>query len=60
MTVEEFNVRLEQLEDHLIAVLQAFENDTGVKVETAMIELDNDGFYEVSVGLDFANAGKTE
>jgi hypothetical protein len=60
MTVEEFNVRLEQLEDHFVAVLQAFENDTGVKVVTAVVELDNDGFYEASVAFDFANAGKTE
>ena len=60
MTVEEFNVRLEQLEDHFVAVLQAFENDTGVKVVTAVVELDNDGFYEATVGLDFVNARQTE
>jgi hypothetical protein len=60
MTIEEFNVKLEQFEDHLIAVLQAFEDDTGMKVVTAVVELDSDGFYEASVSLDFANPGKTE
>jgi hypothetical protein len=60
MTIEEFNIRLEQLENHLVAALQLFENDTGVKVEIATIELDGDNFYNVSAVLDFVNARKTE
>jgi len=60
MTIEEFNIRLEQLENHLAAAVQLFENDTGVKVEIATIELDDDNFYNVSGVFDFVNARKTE
>jgi hypothetical protein len=53
MTLEEFNARLKELDGQLAAVLQWFENDTGVKVGSLLVELDEEGTYTVFTGLDF-------
>jgi hypothetical protein len=53
MTLKEFNARLKELDGQLAAVLQWFESDTGVKVGSLLVELDEEGTYTVFTGLDF-------
>jgi hypothetical protein len=53
MTLEEFNARLKELDGQIAVVLQWFENDTGVKVGSLLVELDEEGTYTVFTGLDF-------
>ena len=53
MTLKEFNARLKELDGQIAAVLQWFENDTGVTVGSLLVELDKEGTYTVFTGLDF-------
>ena len=53
MTLKEFNARLKELDSQIAVVLQWFENDTGVKVGSLLVELDEEGTYTVFTGLDF-------
>jgi hypothetical protein len=53
MTLKEFNARLKELDGQIAAVLQWFEGDTGVRVGSLLVELDEEGTYTVFTGLDF-------
>ena len=53
MNLQEFNSRLRELDGQIAAVLQWFENDTGVTVGSLFVELNESGEYTVLTGLDF-------
>lgn len=53
MNLQEFTARLDELDDHIAAVLQMFEDDTGVKVGSLLVTINQDGDYEMTTGLDF-------
>jgi hypothetical protein len=53
MNLQEFNSRLKELDGQVAAVLQWFENDTGVTVGSLFVELNEDGAYTLFTGLDF-------
>jgi len=53
MNLQEFNSRLKELDGQVAAVLQWFENDTGVTVGSLLVEFNEDGTYTVFTGLDF-------
>ena len=53
MNLQEFNSRLKELDGQVAAVLQWFENDTGVTVGSLLVELNEDGAYTLFTGLDF-------
>jgi len=53
MNLQEFNSRLRELDGQIAAVLQWFENDTGVTVGSLFVELNENGEYTVLTGLDF-------
>lgn len=53
MTIEKFTISLNEFDRHLIAMLHSFEEDTGIKVGFVMVQINEDGDYEVSTGLDF-------
>jgi hypothetical protein len=59
MNLQEFNSRLKELDGQVAAVLQWFENDTGVTVGSLLVELNEDGAYTVFTGLNFSEE-KTE
>ncbi|MGV2333161.1 MAG UNVERIFIED_CONTAM: hypothetical protein LVR18_03190 [Planctomycetaceae bacterium] len=60
MNLEEFTIRLNELDTHLVAVLRMFEEDTGVKIGTAVVEINQDGVYEVFTGLNFPEPQEAE
>lgn len=60
MTIEEFAVRLDELDNHLVSILHLFEKDTGVKVSNVTVHAVEDGAYDVCTGLDFPEPEKAE
>ena len=53
MNLQEFNGRLKELDGHIAAVLEWFKSDTGVTVDSLLVELGEDDVYTVFTGLNF-------
>jgi len=60
MNLEEFAVRLNEFDQHVAAIMQIFENDTGVKIGALEACRDDDGHILVFTGLDFPSAEEAE
>jgi hypothetical protein len=53
MNLQEFTARIDELDGHIAAVLQMFKDDTGVKVGSLLVTINEDGDYEMTTGLEF-------
>lgn len=60
MNLQEFTARLDELDGHIAAVLQMFEDDTGVRVGSLLVTINQDGDYEMTTGLDFSASEDAE
>lgn len=56
MTVQQFNRRLDLLDQELVLVLEEFLKDTGIGVCSVNMELNDQCEYEVKTGLLFPEA----
>lgn len=59
MTIEEFNARLSEFDGHIAAVMQMFEEDTGVKIGFVEACRGDDDYVFVRTGLDFPSVEET-
>jgi hypothetical protein len=53
MTIEEFKARLDEFDQHVVAIMQMFKGDTGVTINNLEAFSCNDGHISVYTGLDF-------
>ena len=53
MTIEEFRARLDEFDQHVVAIMQMFKDDTGVTINDLEASSRNDGTIVVYTGLDF-------
>ena len=60
MTLEEFAVRLDEFDQHVAAIMQMFEDDTGVKIGSLEACCGDDGHIFVRTGLDFPPVEEAE
>ena len=60
MTLEEFTARLDEFDQHVSAIMQMFEQDTGVIISSLEAMRDDDGTILVFTGLDFPEKEEAE
>ena len=60
MTLEEFTARLDEFDQHVAAIMQMFEHDTGVIIGSLEAMRDDDGTILVRTGLDFPMTEEAE
>lgn len=53
MTIEEFRARLDEFDQHVAAIMQMFEDDTGVEIVSVEAFSSSDGTISVRTGIDF-------
>jgi hypothetical protein len=60
MNLQEFALRLDGLNQHVAAIMETFQEDTGVMVSCLEAVRDDDGTIIVRTGLDFPEEESTQ
>lgn len=60
MTIEEFRARLDEFDQHVAAIMQMFEDDTGVRVDYLEAFSNDDDTVSVYTGVNFPKQKEVE